>query len=39
MRELLSAHGGMLVKVPIGDPGVIRDIDSPEDLVPRFNLV
>jgi len=38
-RELLSAHGGMLVKVPIGDPGVIRDIDSPEDLVPRFNVV
>jgi molybdenum cofactor cytidylyltransferase len=24
----------ILVKIPIGDPGVLRDIDTPEDLLP-----
>ena len=33
-RELLAAHTAELVKVPVGDPGVIRDIDRPEDLQP-----
>ena len=33
-RKLLAAHEADLVKVPIGDPGVIRDIDQPGDLVP-----
>jgi len=27
-------HGAELVKVPVGDPGVIRDIDRPADLAP-----
>jgi len=31
-RELLAAHEVELVKVPVGDPGVIRDIDRPGDL-------
>ena len=31
-RRLLSSHA--VVKIPLGDPGVIRDIDRPEDLAP-----
>jgi molybdenum cofactor cytidylyltransferase len=31
-RELLSNHE--VLKIPLGDPGVIRDIDRPEDLAP-----
>jgi molybdenum cofactor cytidylyltransferase len=33
-RALLAAHEAELVKVPVGDPGVIRDIDRPADLAP-----
>lgn len=33
-RELLVAHASELVKIPVGDPGVIRDIDRPSDLAP-----
>jgi molybdenum cofactor cytidylyltransferase len=33
-RALLAAHEAELVKVPVGDPGVIRDIDKPADLAP-----
>ncbi|MFN2643487.1 MAG: NTP transferase domain-containing protein [Burkholderiales bacterium] len=33
-RHLLAAHERELVKIPVGDPGVIRDIDRPEDLTP-----
>jgi molybdenum cofactor cytidylyltransferase len=33
-RALLAAHAGELVKVPVGDPGVIRDIDTPADVTP-----
>lgn len=31
-RALLQAHPGRVLKVPVGDPGVIRDIDTPGDL-------
>ena len=31
-KHLLAAHKDSLVKIPVGDPGVIRDIDKPEDL-------
>jgi CTP:molybdopterin cytidylyltransferase MocA len=31
---VLEAHAALLVKVPVGDPGAIRDIDRPEDLAP-----
>lgn len=36
-RRILAKREGELVKVPVGDPGVVRDIDRPEDLllVPR----
>ena len=33
-RKILAAHEAELVKVPVGDPGVIRDIDQPGDLAP-----
>lgn len=33
-RKLLAAHAAELVKVPVGDPGVIRDIDTPADVAP-----
>jgi len=33
-RRILAAHEAELVKVPVGDPGVIRDIDRPADLAP-----
>jgi molybdenum cofactor cytidylyltransferase len=33
-KKLLGAHAAELVKIPVGDPGVIRDIDQPSDLAP-----
>jgi molybdenum cofactor cytidylyltransferase len=33
-KRLLDAHAARLVKVPVGDPGAIRDIDRPSDLAP-----
>ena len=33
-KRLLEENQGKLVKIPVGDPGVIRDIDTPNDLAP-----
>ena len=33
-RKLLIEQEKWLVKVPVGDPGVVRDIDRPSDLAP-----
>ena len=33
-RRLVDAHAARVVKVPVGDPGAIRDIDKPSDLAP-----
>ena len=33
-KRVLAAHEAQLVKVPVGDPGAIRDIDKPSDLAP-----
>jgi molybdenum cofactor cytidylyltransferase len=33
-KRLLESHADKLVKIPVGDPGVIRDIDTPGDLAP-----
>jgi len=33
-RALLKDHAQRLVKISVGDPGVIRDIDTPGDLAP-----
>jgi len=37
-RQLLSANESRLVKIPVGDPGVTRDIDTPEDLAPPLKV-
>lgn len=37
-RRLLAAAEGRLVKVPVGDAGVIRDIDTPADLAPALRV-
>lgn len=33
-KKLLAVHEGELIKIPVGDPGAIRDIDTPGDLAP-----
>lgn len=33
-RQLLAVHAADIVKVPVGDPAVLRDIDTPGDLAP-----
>ncbi len=33
-KSLVQKNQGRIVKVPVGDPGVLRDIDRPEDLAP-----
>jgi molybdenum cofactor cytidylyltransferase len=37
-RALLARHEALLVKIPVGDPGVIRDIDTPGDLAPPVRV-
>lgn len=37
-RHLISSHEKTLVKIPVGDPGVIRDIDTPDDLLPPLRV-
>ena len=34
-RKIVAANESSLVKIPVGDPGVLRDIDTPQDLVAR----
>ena len=33
-RTIIAANEKSLLKIPVGDPGVIRDIDTPGDLAP-----
>jgi molybdenum cofactor cytidylyltransferase len=33
-RRLLAAHSGVLRRIPVKDPGVLRDLDYPGDLDP-----
>jgi molybdenum cofactor cytidylyltransferase len=33
-KRVVEAHAASLVKIPVGDPGVVRDIDRPADLAP-----
>ncbi len=33
-KRLLETYAARLVKVPVGDPGAVRDIDRPSDLAP-----
>ena len=37
-KQLLAAHAARMVKIPVGDPGVIRDIDTPGDLAPPLRV-
>ncbi len=37
-RKLFERHAAELVKIPIGDPGVLRDIDRPSDLAPPLHI-
>jgi molybdenum cofactor cytidylyltransferase len=37
-KQLLAANEARLVKIPVGDPGVIRDIDTPGDLAPPLRI-
>jgi molybdenum cofactor cytidylyltransferase len=37
-RRLLADNERVLVKIPVGDPGVVRDIDRPEDLAPPVRV-
>ena len=37
-RQLLAANESKIVKIPVGDPGVIRDIDTPDDLAPPLRI-
>ena len=37
-KDLLRENADRLQKVPVGDPGVIRDIDTPGDLAPPLNV-
>jgi len=37
-KQLLAANERQLVKIPVGDPGVIRDIDTPDDLAPPLRI-
>ena len=37
-RRVLAENQDRLRKIPVGDPGVIRDIDTPGDLTPPVNV-
>lgn len=37
-RRIVAANEDALVKIPVGDPGAIRDIDRPEDLAPPIRV-
>jgi len=37
-KALVAESERALVKIPVGDPGVIRDIDTPDDLAPPLRI-
>lgn len=37
-RSVLHGNQDLIVKVPVGDPGVVRDIDTPGDLMPPLSV-
>jgi molybdenum cofactor cytidylyltransferase len=37
-RRVLQEEAAKLMKIPVGDPGVIRDIDTPQDLLPPVRV-
>ena len=37
-KQLLKENESRLRKIPVGDPGVVRDIDTPDDLMPPLKV-
>jgi molybdenum cofactor cytidylyltransferase len=37
-KSVLMQNQDRLVKIPVGDPGVVRDIDTPDDLIPPLKV-
>ena len=37
-KQIIADHERLLVKIPVGDPGTIRDIDTPDDLAPPLRI-
>ena len=37
-KKLFAREESSVVKIPVGDPGVIRDIDTPQDLFPPLRI-
>ncbi len=37
-KQLLATNEKLMVKIPVGDPGALRDIDRPEDLAPPLRI-
>jgi len=37
-RRIVAANEARLQRIPVGDPGVVRDIDRPEDLAPPVRV-
>ena len=37
-KRLLAAHEKQMIKIPVGAPGELRDIDRPEDLAPPLSV-
>ena len=37
-KRVIAANEKQMVKIPVGDPGALRDIDRPEDLAPPLPI-
>jgi molybdenum cofactor cytidylyltransferase len=37
-KQIIAGNADRLVKIPVGDPGTIRDIDTPGDLAPPLRI-
>ena len=37
-KRVIGESRDKLVKIPVGDPGVVRDIDTPQDLLPPLSV-
>lgn len=37
-KRVIAANEKLMVKIPVGDPGALRDIDRPEDLAPPLRI-
>jgi len=37
-KHVIAVNEKLMVKIPVGDPGALRDIDRPEDLAPPLRI-